>query len=122
MYEQTLNHRLNNLVKEKAMSEANKKQVAGDHYKTTIQHWDYVIANDLDYFQAQITKYVTRYKKKNGLQDLYKAQHFLEKLIEIEENKNVVVNNDVNDREDTITKDELVNDFGATGEYVNQDR
>ena len=62
---------------------ANDKQVAGRHYKTEIQHWDYVQANDLDYFQGQITKYVTRWKKKNGLDDLLKAQHFLEKYIEI---------------------------------------
>lgn len=63
---------------------ANEKQVGGEHYKSQIQHWDYVVANDLDYFQAQITKYVTRWKKKNGYQDLLKAQHFLEKYIEIE--------------------------------------
>jgi hypothetical protein len=61
---------------------ANDKQVGGAHYKSQIQHWDYVIANDLDYFQAQITKYVTRWKKKHGVQDLLKAQHFLEKYIE----------------------------------------
>lgn len=62
---------------------ANTKQVGGNHYNSTIQHWDYVVANDLDYFQAQITKYVTRWKKKNGLVDLQKAQHFLEKYIEL---------------------------------------
>jgi hypothetical protein len=64
---------------------ANDKQVAGNHYAAPIQHWDYVVANELDYFQAQITKYVTRWKKKNGLVDLQKAQHFLEKYIEIAE-------------------------------------
>jgi hypothetical protein len=62
---------------------ANDKQVAGTHYRSGIQHWDYVVANDLDYFQGQITKYVTRWKKKNGVADLLKAQHFLEKYIEI---------------------------------------
>ena len=65
------------------MSHANEKQVAGQHYRSTIQHWDYVVANDLDYFQGQITKYVTRWKKKNGITDLLKAQHFLEKYIEV---------------------------------------
>ena len=64
-------------------SPANEKQVAGSHYKSNIQHWDYVVANQLDYFQAQITKYVTRWKDKNGLQDLEKAQHFLENYIEV---------------------------------------
>lgn len=63
---------------------ANDTQVGGQHYRTDIQHWDYVVANKLDYFQGQITKYVTRWKKKNGLDDLRKAQHFLEKYIEVE--------------------------------------
>lgn len=64
---------------------ANSTQVAGNHYRSEIQHWDYVIANDLGYFEGQITKYVTRWRKKNGLQDLYKARHFLQKLIEVTE-------------------------------------
>jgi len=63
---------------------ANETQVAGEHYRTTIQHWDYVLANDLGYFEGQITKYVTRWRKKNGLEDLRKARHFLDKLIESE--------------------------------------
>lgn len=62
---------------------ANERQVAGSHYTGDIQHWDYVWANKLDYFQAQITKYVTRCHKKNGVEDLKKAQHFLEKYIEL---------------------------------------
>ncbi len=62
---------------------ANERQVAGNHYKSTIEHWDYVVANELDYFQGQITKYVTRWKNKNGIDDLLKAQHFLEKYIEV---------------------------------------
>lgn len=64
---------------------ANDMQIGGAHYKSQIQHWDYVVANQLDYFQAQITKYVTRWKKKGGVQDLLKARHFLDKYIEIAE-------------------------------------
>ena len=59
----------------------NNRQVAGSHYKSSIQHWDFVIANDLNYFEGQVTKYVARARKKNGIQDLLKAQHFLEKYI-----------------------------------------
>ena len=62
---------------------ANAKQVGGEHYKNTIQHWDWVASNDLDYFQGQITKYVARWRHKNGLEDLLKAAHFLEKYIEL---------------------------------------
>ena len=63
---------------------ANDKQVGGRHYDRPIQHWDFVYANDIPYMEAQIIKYVFRHKGKNGAQDLQKAQHFLEKLIELE--------------------------------------
>ena len=66
---------------------ANDKQVAGNHYKTMTddipQHWDIVSMHNLDYFQGQITKYVMRWKNKNGVQDLKKALHFIEKYIEL---------------------------------------
>ena len=66
------------------MSEANKRQVGGDHYKgPKIEHWDWSWENKHDPFQYQITKYVDRHHKKNGLQDLLKAKHFLEKYIEL---------------------------------------
>ena len=52
---------------------ANSRQVAGKHYEGLTQHWDFVVANNLDYFQAQITRYITRCKKKNGKEDLEKA-------------------------------------------------
>jgi hypothetical protein len=66
-------------------AKANDRQEGGDHYKSSIQHWDFVAANDLDYFQGAITKYVARWKKKNGLMDLKKARHFLDKYIELVE-------------------------------------
>ena len=65
------------------IEKANSYMIGGKHYQTSIQHWDYVAANHLDYFQACITKYVTRWKKKNGLEDLKKAQHYLQKYIEL---------------------------------------
>lgn len=64
-------------------SDANKLQIGGDHYKVSIEHWDFVVANDLNYFEGQITKYVARCRKKNGVEDLKKAQHFLQKYIEV---------------------------------------
>ena len=62
---------------------ANEQQVGGTHYVSPMQHWDYVLANNIPYMEAQIIKYLTRWRKKNGLQDLEKAQHFLTKLIEV---------------------------------------
>lgn len=61
---------------------ANARQVGGSHYQRGIQHWDYVLSKGIPYMEAQIIKYVERWEEKNGIQDLYKAQHFLEKLIE----------------------------------------
>jgi len=66
---------------------ANNKQVAGNHYKKPIQPWDYIHANGMGYLAGNVVKYVSRYQDKNGLEDLYKAKHYLEKLIEEEHKK-----------------------------------
>lgn len=67
------------------MSEANKIQVAGSHYKgKTIQPWDYIASNELGYFEGNIVKYVSRWRDKGGVDDLRKAQHYLQKLIELQ--------------------------------------
>lgn len=62
---------------------ANNRQVAGKHYEGLKQHWDFVAKNNLDYFQAQISRYISRCKKKNGREDLEKACHYLEKYSEV---------------------------------------
>jgi hypothetical protein len=68
------------------MSDPNTKQEGGAHYGLKqYQHWDMVAEFNLDYFQGQITKYVMRWKKKGGLPDLRKAQHFIEKYIHLAE-------------------------------------
>ena len=69
---------------------ANERQVGGVHYQvkgSELQHWDVVAHFDLDYFQGQITKYVMRWRDKNGVEDLEKAAHYLEKYIEVEKAK-----------------------------------
>lgn len=67
------------------MSSANATQVAGSHYKSkAIQPWDYIAANELGYFEGNIVKYVSRWKDKGGVDDLRKAQHYLQKLIELQ--------------------------------------
>lgn len=66
----------------------NDTQEGGDHYKIkNIQPWDYIIANNLGFLEGNVVKYVTRYKDKNGLEDLKKARHYLQKLIEVIENE-----------------------------------
>ena len=67
------------------MSEANKRQVGGIHYRGgEYQHWDWVADNfGRGYFQGQITRYVSRWRLKNGKEDLQKALHYLDKLEEL---------------------------------------
>lgn len=65
---------------------ANDTQVGGAHYKRFgIEPWDVIAVNDLDAFQAEISYYLFRWRTKNGLEDLRKAQHWLAKYIEVEE-------------------------------------
>ena len=66
------------------MATANDRQLGGTHYKDRpIQPWDFIVQNDLGFLEGNVIKYVTRWKHKNGLEDLKKAQHYLEKLIEV---------------------------------------
>ena len=63
-----------------------KEQVGGDHYsKLAIQPAVYAQHNNLSYLQGTIIKYVTRYKDKGGIEDLYKAIHSIKLLIELED-------------------------------------
>jgi len=62
---------------------ATDKQVGGSHYKgMKIQPIEYIQANDLSYCEANVVKYVSRWKNKNGVEDLLKAKHYIELLIE----------------------------------------
>ncbi len=63
-------------------------QVGGRHYKSALetqQHWNLVVAYGWDYFTAQVTRYMFRWTKKGGLEDLKKARHYIDKLIELVE-------------------------------------
>ena len=61
-------------------------QIAGSHYKNlAIQPIEYIIANNIPYPEGNIIKYCTRWRSKNGIDDLKKARHYLDILIESEE-------------------------------------
>jgi hypothetical protein len=63
---------------------ANEIQEGGRHYKEmAIQTWDYIIANSIGYMEGNVIKYVSRWKDKGGIEDLKKARHYLDKLIEV---------------------------------------
>jgi hypothetical protein len=59
------------------------KQVGGNHYKKmNVEVYEFCIANNIPFVEGNIIKYVCRYKDKGGLDDLNKAKHYLEMLIE----------------------------------------
>ena len=60
-------------------------QVGGGHYKSfTIQPVEFCHRNGIPYIEATAIKYLCRWKTKGGLQDLEKAKHFIDLLIELE--------------------------------------
>lgn len=70
------------IVKER-FGPAEKKQVGGDHYTMhKIQPWDIIDAYGLDFYEGNALKYLLRYKDKNGAEDLEKAIHYIERIIE----------------------------------------
>jgi hypothetical protein len=60
-------------------------QVGGDHYKNlAIQPIEYCQKNQLNMCESGVVKYVTRHKFKGGKQDLLKARHLIDLLLELE--------------------------------------
>lgn len=67
------------------MTPASKTQVGGDHYKNmVIQPVEFINRNKIGYIEGSVIKYVCRHRSKNGRQDLEKAKHFIDLLIEQE--------------------------------------
>lgn len=110
------------------MSSANDRQVGGNHYKTGgEEHWDRVWRLKLDYFQGQITKYVERWRFKNGVQDLHKARHFLDKYIELVEKDEAppdmaAIQKVKGPLTPTGVAQDIVAEMAASRGYVNQDQ
>jgi Protein of unknwon function (DUF3310) len=70
--------------REDVNTSANSKQVDGDHYKKLgIEVWDIAVLNNLDPFQFSILRYLMRWYEKDGIQDLEKIAHFVQKYIEL---------------------------------------
>jgi len=64
------------------------KQIGGKHYNTMkIQPIEYSMENKMNPLQHTVIKYVSRYQDKNGIEDLHKAIHSLELLIQFEESR-----------------------------------
>jgi len=60
-------------------------QVGGGHYKDMkIQPVEFIHANNIGFIEGCVIKYVARWRTKGGLQDLNKAKHFIDLLIDLE--------------------------------------
>ena len=70
--------------------EANKctafsEQIGGSHYKDMpFQPIKLISMLDLDFFQGNVVKYVSRHKLKDGVRDLEKAKHYCRMAMEME--------------------------------------
>ncbi len=60
------------------------KQEGGEHYKLPIQPVEFITANKIPYIEGNVIKYVTRHRSKNGAQDIQKAIHYLELLLDLQ--------------------------------------
>jgi hypothetical protein len=78
-------HKATALAECPAMPLASTTQVGGSHYTSMkIQPFEYITANNLGFVEGSVIKYVSRWRNKNGVEDLKKARHFLDMLIESE--------------------------------------
>jgi hypothetical protein len=67
------------MTSDKDMAEAFPQytQVGGNHYtKFEIQPYEFISKNNLTFFQGNVIKYVCRFEKKGGIQDLEKIKHY----------------------------------------------
>ena len=61
------------------------KQEGGGHYKQMkIQPVEYIVENNIPYCEANVIKYVSRHREKNGAQDIRKAIHYLELILQMQ--------------------------------------
>jgi len=68
------------------MTDALSRQEGGSHYKNfTIQPVEFIHANDLSFLEGCVIKRICRWRSKNGIEDLRKAIHEIELMIELEE-------------------------------------
>lgn len=64
---------------------ASEIQVGGGHYaKYKIQPTEFIHANNVPFIEGNIIKYVIRHREKNGIEDLKKAKHYIDLLIQFE--------------------------------------
>ncbi|MGD9381883.1 MAG: DUF3310 domain-containing protein [Candidatus Thorarchaeota archaeon] len=61
---------------------ASGTQIGGSHYQMAIEPVDFIMKNKIPYMEGNVIKYVVRHRSKNGKQDIEKAIHYLQMLLE----------------------------------------
>jgi hypothetical protein len=65
-----------------------EEQTGGNHYKEYfIQPSEFIYYNNIPFIEGNVIKYVIRHRDKNGLEDLLKAKHYIDMLIDLEYNE-----------------------------------
>ena len=93
------------------MSSSNN-EVGGNHYKKLkISPVEYIRANNLDFFEGNVVKYVSRHRYKNGAEDIVKCVDYLRMILEDEYDKKLIFC--VQEPKDN-TGEQLVTESGET--------
>ena len=75
----------NDIEKYNQFAEKRRKEIIDKtkptYYGTSLDVIDFCQKNNLDFMQGNVIKYVTRYKEKNGLEDLLKAKKYIDRII-----------------------------------------
>lgn len=80
---------------------------APPYYQSAYQHWDFALKVRLGYLEGCTTKYVTRWRKKEGAKDLWKALQYLDKMIMV---------GDYNSQPNSIAIDEELDRFATAND------
>ena len=79
---------MSSLKPQRATLKATDKQIGGTHYTSfKIQPIEFISKNNLSFIQGCIIKYICRFDKKNGVEDLDKIIHYCELQKELLQNK-----------------------------------
>ena len=79
---------MSRLRPQRTILKATDKQIGGKHYKEyKIQPIEFIVANKLDFIQGCVIKYICRFDKKNGVEDLEKIKHYCDLQIQMLQNK-----------------------------------
>jgi hypothetical protein len=82
-WEEDADDRLLNYVADRKKENALRKQEGGNHYKDmAIQPVEFITANNLGFLEGNVVKYICRHHAKNGAEDIKKAIHYCELLLQ----------------------------------------